>query len=268
VSAAAKGLKFYEASHRYKLDGRWVPGVTTLIKGGLPKELKYWAARYVAEWVADNPGMTDLMAEKGGRDPLVGFLKELPFQFSKEAAVKGTDVHRLAEQLVHGHEVQVPEHLQGYVQSCVAFLDEWGVEPLMTERPIAHRAHWWAGTPDLFARVRDSRRLLFDYKTSGSGIWPEAAFQESAYRHGEFYLAEDGTEVPVPEVDFCAAVWLRQDGYDVIPLKADAEVYKEFRHIAFVAEAAKRAKGNKTTQGYVGFPMETPSNPSIEGSAA
>ena len=55
------GLVFYPKSHRYKLDGAWVPGVTTLIGKGLPKPaLPYWAARTVAEWVADNPdGKTD-----------------------------------------------------------------------------------------------------------------------------------------------------------------------------------------------------------------
>ena len=48
-------LRYFERSHRYKLDGDWVPGVTTLIGDGLPKKaLIYWSARTVAEWVADN----------------------------------------------------------------------------------------------------------------------------------------------------------------------------------------------------------------------
>lgn len=253
------GLKFYPASHRYKLDGAWVPGVTTLINGGLPKDaLKYWSARTVAEWVADHPDLADQMRAMGGRSPMVNFLKEIPFQKRDTAAVRGTDVHSLAEKLVHGEEVEVPEHLAGYVDSAVAFLDEWKPTPLIVERPVAHRAHWWAGTPDLFASLPDGRVILYDYKTSDSGIWPETAFQLSAYSHAEFFQAVDGTEHPIPPVDFCAAVWLRPDGYDVIPLKADDEVYKEFRHIAFVADAAKRAKGNKTTPGYVGEPLPRP----------
>ena len=31
MSAPTRGLKFYPSSHRYKLDGEWVPGVTTII---------------------------------------------------------------------------------------------------------------------------------------------------------------------------------------------------------------------------------------------
>jgi len=72
-------LQFYEKSHRYKLDGRWIPGVTTLISGGLPNDaLKYWAAKYVAEWVADHPEFTEEVNRLGGRSPTVAFLKELP----------------------------------------------------------------------------------------------------------------------------------------------------------------------------------------------
>lgn len=258
MTGPTKGLVFYEKSHRYKLDGAWVPGVTTLIGGGLPKDaLKYWAAKSVAEYVADNEsGVEQLRAM--GRGPMVQALKEVPFQKRDEAAVRGTDVHALAEQLVAGGEVEVPEHLAGYVDACVAFLDEWRPVPLVIERPLAHRAHWWAGKPDMFAGLPDGRIVLFDWKTSGSGIWPEAAFQLAAYSHAEFYLDEDGTEHPIPKADLCAAIWLRPDGYDVVPLKADDEVYKEFRHIAYVSAAAKRSKGSRTELGYVGQPLNPP----------
>lgn len=254
-----KGLVFYEKSHRYKLDGQWVPGVTTLIKQGLPNEaLKYWSARTVAEWVADNPGMTDHMWRLGGRGPMVAFLKEVPWQRRDDAAVRGTDVHALAERLVHGDEVPVPDHLAAYVRSCVAFLDDWQPKPLVVERPLAHRAHWWAGKPDLFASLPDGRVILWDYKTSASGIWPETAFQLSAYSHAEFYLAEDGTEQPIPRVDLCAAVHLTPEGYEVVPVKADDDVYAEFLAIHKVADAAKRAKGTKKAQGYVLDPLPAP----------
>ena len=59
------GLKFYEASHRYKLDGQWVPGVTTILgvldKPAIPK----WAASQVAEYVADNPDAVEHLRDMG-----------------------------------------------------------------------------------------------------------------------------------------------------------------------------------------------------------
>lgn len=251
-------LTFYEKSHRYKLDGKWVPGVTTLIKGGLPAPaLMYWSARSVAEYVADDEAGVEAL-RRMGRGPMVHALKEIPWQKRDTAAIRGTDIHNLAERLVHGDEVEVPEHLQPYVDSAVAFMDEWKPVPLIVERPLAHRAHWWAGKPDIFASLPDGRVILFDYKTGASGIWPETAFQLAAYSHAEFHLAEDGTEQPIPTVDLCAAVWLRPDGYDVIPVKADDATYSEFRHIAYVAEAAKRAKGDRDTPGYVGSPLTPP----------
>jgi len=251
-------LQFYEKSHRYKIDGRWAPGVTTLIKGGLPAPaLMYWSARSVAEYVADNEAGVEQLRQMG-RGPMVQALKEVPWQKRDTAALRGTDVHNLAEQLIAGREVDVPEHLAGYVDACVRFMDEWRPRPLIVERPLAHRAHWWAGKPDLFAELPDGRVILWDYKTGNSGIWPETAFQLAAYGHAEFYLDEDGAEKPIPHVDLCAAVWLQPGEYQVIPVKADDQTYKEFRHIKFVAEAAGRAKGDKTTPGYVGLPLDAP----------
>lgn len=251
-------LVFYESSHRYRLDGRWVSGVTTLIKNGLPNSaLMYWSARSVAEWVADNPDDVDAL-RRMGRGPMVNALKEVPWEKRDVAGVKGTEVHALAEQLVHGHEVDVPEHLAGYVESCVDFLDTWRPAPVIVERPLAHRAHWWAGRPDLFATLPDGRVILWDYKT-GKAIYSDAAFQLAAYANAEFYVDDDGAEQPVPKVDLAAAVWLRQDGYDVVPVDGDLDqIYKEFRHITCVAAAAKRAKGSKTEPGYIGLPLDPP----------
>ena len=49
-------LKFAAKSHRYWCDGKPIQGVTTLLKGGLPKDaLMYWSAKMVAEYVADRP---------------------------------------------------------------------------------------------------------------------------------------------------------------------------------------------------------------------
>lgn len=251
-------LVFYEKSHRYKLDGQWCPGVTTLIKGGLPKDaLMYWSARTVAEYVADNPEDVEAL-RRMGRGSMVQALKETPWQKRDTAAVRGTEVHALAERLVAGEEVPIPPHLDGYVQSCVAFLDEWEPKTLLAERPVGHRAHWWAGKFDYLGQIPDGRVPMIDWKTTASGIWPETAFQLSAYSHAEFYVDEGGHEHPLPEITDTWAVHLRTDGYDVIPVKGDDETYKEFRHIAFVAQAAKRAKGDKYTPGYVGQPLDPP----------
>lgn len=256
-------LKFSPGAHRYWLDKKPIPGVTTLIKQGFPNTaLMYWSARSVAEFVADNKAHMREVYEWMDRAQLVAMLKETPWSQRDKAAVKGTEVHDLAEKLIAGERVEIPDHLEGYVQACVDFLDTWRVRELIVECSVAHRAHWWAGRPDLIGQLPDGRTALFDWK-SGSGIYPETAYQLAAYSHAEFWTPDGELEEPLPPIDFCAAVHLRPDGYDVIPVKADDDVYAEFLSIKAVADAAKRAKGNKTTPGYVGDPMPAPSLESV-----
>ncbi len=244
-------LKFAEKTHRYWLDGKPIPGVTTLIKGGLPAPaLVYWSARTVAEYVADHDAEVEQLRGMG-RGPMVAALKEVPWTQRDRAGIRGTEVHALAERLVAGEQVDVPDHLAGHVESCVRFLDTWQPEPLVVEKPVAHRAHWWAGRLDLIARMPDGRTALLDWKTA-TGIYPETAFQLAAYSHAEFYAPDPDSETPLPSIDWCAAVHLRDDGYDVVPVRADDHVYKQYRHIAYVAQAAKSARE------HVGQPLPLP----------
>jgi hypothetical protein len=265
VTAPEKGLRFYPASHRYRLDGKWVDGVTTLIKGGMPAPaLMYWSARSVAEYVAGNREQVERLYQMG-HAPMVAALKEVPWQARDEAAVKGTDVHTLAEQIVGGEEVDVPEHLVSHVEACVAFLDEWQIKPLLVEESVGSRLQGYAGTLDLVAESCNAPLAIYDYKTGRSGIFPEAAFQENAYAFAEFY-GTGGDEHPLPNIQAAFGVHIRADGWDVYPLEFGMGVFEEFLAIAEVARIAKRAKGNRGRLGYVKPVWEA--NEYISGGAA
>ena len=59
-------LRFTPGNHRYTLDGRWVPSVTGITGGGLPKPaLLQWHADVVADFVADNPSIVAELRETG-----------------------------------------------------------------------------------------------------------------------------------------------------------------------------------------------------------
>jgi hypothetical protein len=235
------GLVFYEKSHRYKLDGAWVPGVTTLIGKGLPKPaLQYWSARTVAEWVADNTPLTDTLAEMGGRGPAVAFLKGLPWEKRDVAAIRGTDVHDLAEKLVHGEEVDVPEHLAAHVAGYVEWLDRFNPRPLWTERPVASRKWQYAGKFDLIAELLGQTWLL-DVKTS-RGVYGSTALQLAAYAHCEFLNDRDGNEVPLPSIERYGVLHVTEEGTRLIPVRAGAEdeAWKDYLHVAWVGRAEKR----------------------------
>lgn len=235
--------------HSYRLDGKPVPGVTTLLNKGIPKPaLVPWAAKVVAEWIADNPGLTDQMAAMGGRQPLIDFLKAIPNQKRNEAAVRGTDVHGLAERLVHGEEVEVPEHLSPYVEGYVEWLDTENPRPLWTERPIASRQWWYAGTFDLIATWRGETWLL-DVKTS-SWVYGENALQLAAYAGAEFLLDAEDNEVPMPAIDRLGVIHVRPDGTQVFPVFNAEAAWKDFLHAAWVGRAEDRIKN------YIGKPIE------------
>ena len=241
-------LKFSPSGHRYWLDGKPVPGVTTLIGKGLPKPaLPYWAAKCVAEYVADQPDAVDQLRMMG-RAPMVAALKEVPWQARDEAAIRGTDVHALAERLVHGLEVEVPEHLLNHVEGYARFLDRWQVEPVLTEHAVASRKWWYAGTFDLIADVCAlGKRLLVDLKTS-KGVYGETALQTAAYASAEFYTTDGSDELPVPEVDGIAVVHVTTDGSALYDLGDITEAFRIFTHVSWVAQQTDRIKQFVTAQ--------------------
>jgi hypothetical protein len=254
------------SGHRYTVDGKKADGVTTLIKNGRPNPaLIGWAAREVAEYVADNLETVNTLAA-AGREPLIAALKAIPNAVRNKAALRGTALHTFAEKLVDNETVEYPDEIAGHVESYVAFLDEWQVQPVLVETVVASRKWGIAGTTDLVADVvtfgditphlapwltetipaGTRMRIIFDPKTSRSGVWPDAAYQLAAYRYCEVYVDADGAEQPMDAlgIELGAVVHVRADGYDVHPMDAGPETFKTFTHLATVARrcADDRAK--------------------------
>ena len=245
-----KGLTFYEASHRYKLDGEWVPGVTTIL-GVLNKPaLTKWAASSVAEYVADHPEAIDHL-RAAGRAPMVGMLKEVPWQKRDDAALRGTTFHDLAERIANGEEVDVPEAQIPLVESALAFMEDYDIEPVLVEAVVGSREHRYAGKVDLIAND-----AIWDWK-SGKRIYASTAFQLAGYAFAEFH-GEGGNEQPVPPVKAAYGVHIREDGYTVYPLEFGPQVFAEFVTIRNAYDINKRAEGNWKIpgSGYVGVPHE------------
>ncbi|YCK35138.1 hypothetical protein ACNF49_13940 [Actinomadura sp. ATCC 39365] len=227
--------------------GERVPGVTTIKGNGLPKPaLLNWAGDATAEYVLDNwdelatlPLSERFKKIKGGR-----------YEKRDAAANRGTQVHKLAERLIAGEKVTIPDGLAGYVQSCVQFLDDFQVRAVHVEAVVYSETHRHVGTTDLIADVllpdmpeydhipRDGGgycRGLFDWKTSRSGIFGEEALQLAPYRHSEYLILPDGEVIDMPPVDFCAGIHLRPDGYSFVPLACDKDVYRDFLYVKEVA---------------------------------
>lgn len=245
-------------THHYELDGKRIDGVTTLLGQGVPKPaLTYWSAREVATYAAQNVEQIADMLERGGERPTIDYLKGVPWQKRDDAAVRGTEVHALAEELVHGGEVDVPEHLHGYVDGYARWLDESGVTPILTEYVVASREHLYAGTADLLLMDAAGVKRIGDIKT-GKGVYGEVCLQLAAYRFAEFYMSParidlsvlaDGerigfaTEQAMPETDDTGWVLHVQDGRtEAHPVPVDRQQFAAFLAAAKVARWAKASK--------------------------
>lgn len=222
--------------HWYRLDGQKVDGVTTVLSNGIPKPaLKAWGERMVATFAVNNLATLNDLVAQGEPAAAIDLAKGAPFRDTDKAARRGTEVHGLAERIIRGEEVEVPDELTGHVDSYLDFLDDFGVRARLVEVVLGNRTHQWMGTLDLVADLNDGLCWLIDIKTTRSGIFPETALQLSAYRNAEFYLDDDGNEQPMPKVDRVAGLWVRADGYDLVPVDAGPNTYRVFRHAQQVA---------------------------------
>lgn len=246
------------------LTGTRVPGVTTIVNKGLPKEaLINWAVNSTIDYALDN--WDSLSA-----DPISVRIKRLQqarWEATNEAARKGTQVHRLGERLVEGHEVRVPEGLEGYVEAYVRFLDDFDVQPVLVERTVVHHQHRYCGTFDLAAYLIDEedsetdlelvrRNLwLLDLKTGKkSGIFGDVALQLAPYRYADAYLDDAGDEQPMPEFDRTGVVHIMPNGYDLVPVTAEE---LQFRHFLYVQQTGGFLEGSRDLVGEPIIPPRT-----------
>jgi len=229
------------------VDGQKVDGVTTILGRGLPKTALYnWAGREAAREAVDH-------WEELTRLPVMERYERIanaPNASRDAAGVRGTRVHKIAERLVAGERVDVPEDIRGHVDACVSFIDAWGVQPVLTEFPVFSRKHKFAGSPDLLAWVHgQDLPVLIDWKTNRKGPYGDVAFQLAAYAGADFYLVPDAAggwaEKPVPEIGPHWAVWLRGDGYGVYPMESSERVFRQFLFIQQVATAAWESRDYK-----------------------
>lgn len=231
-------MAFGKPTHYYvDANDKRIPGVTTILNEGLPKPaLINWAANATAEAAVNR---WDELSDMGVADRLK-VLKKARYEDRDAAAKRGTEVHALAEKLLLGQEVQVPDELRGHVEAYVQFLDDWNPTPVLTEVTVISYRHGYAGTLDMVMDA-DNRRILADIKTTRSGIYGETALQLAAYRYADNYInPETGGEEAMPAVDDTWAIWVRGDGYSVIPLDTSESVFDDFRRVAAVARATKR----------------------------
>ncbi len=148
----------------YEIDGRRYPRVTTILG------------------IISKPGLWQWRLTVGATEA---------DRISREAAERGTAVHRLCEDLDAHRLAFCPDDLEPFVTAYRGWRDRHVAEVVASERVVVHARHRYAGQLDRVYRLTDGTLALADLKTSKSrdGTWP---LQLAAYASA---LAEMGEPV-------------------------------------------------------------------------
>lgn len=254
-------LKFNEKAHRYWLDGLPVKGATTLMNGGIPKpQLVPWAARKVAEYAEANPREVERLRN----DPDKDFVKELtkaPNEVRDRAALRGTEIHDLGQRYLDGEDIgeEMGIH-EPEVMGLVDFIEDMKLEPLIVEKSLANRKHWYSGRVDFIGTspyLHDGRPVLVDWKTSNR-VYGDTALQCAAYARAEFWVMDDDpdTEYPMPDISATYVAHITAIGVRLHPLATSRKQID--RHFQDFLAAAYTAKQTEARKKYLGEPVWTP----------
>jgi len=215
----------------YTIAGRQLPSVTTVLEIIAKPALGPWYAKEERRYF--ETAMLDVLSRAGARDPeyvlaavadAVTGVKAADREKQKARTI-GTAIHagiewqlrtRLGEDA--GEEPRLPDAAAWAVESWKDWAAEVALEPLAIERTVACLHCGYAGTLDLYARVRGVLTVL-DWK-SGKAIYPEAFLQNVAYRHAGARLglpAEQGLIVRLPKL-------LDDPAWEVMPVPEELRI--------------------------------------------
>lgn len=242
----------YGSGHGYQLDGRKVPGVTTVIGVMDKPALVNWAAEQSAGYAVEHWARLSEM-------PIMERAKEISgarFATNKRATVRGHRIHELGEQLLLTGESDAPDEFRGPVEAYARFLNTWMIEPITTEAPVGHTEYQYAGTLDVIAKSPLLGTILLDIKT-GKGVWPEVALQLAAYRYADLLLTPrevvgprggkrtEYDERPMIEVDDCYVAHVLADDVELVPVRAGRAEFETFLYLREVFDWKRIATDRK-----------------------
>lgn len=242
--------------HSYTWNGQKIPGVTT-VKGLLDKPgLVKWASNMAAETVVDEWEHLVSLPPTARAD----YVKKSADRRRDTAAVRGTRVHRVVEQMILGHEVPegTPANVRRMAEHVANLYDEWDMKPLLVESPVAHSEWLYAGTLDSVVTCDRLGTVLLDTKTRDDGRSPydDTSLQLAPYRFADTRLVEVPQtgprggkkpslweERPMVHVDRCAVISVTHDGAQLYPMRADESVFEVFLHLLEIYETWQKRTG-------------------------
>lgn len=168
-------LQFSEAAHRYKVNGQYVEGVTTLLSKVISKDgLVPWAANLVTKYIQENCGVIEDLPE-----PIYS-VSETTLQEARVAHLrkktKGADVGSIVHKFIEGcvnsrlnqtPKPKMPEDKQAYkaAEAWLKWVADSDIKFIKSEVVVYSKQHNYCGTADIIFEL-NGKRYLGDWKTS------------------------------------------------------------------------------------------------------
>lgn len=207
----------------YTYRDKHYPSVTSILKFGLPKPaLINWAAKVTAETAMDNlDKLADMPFAKG-----VTMLSKAHERVRNTRASEGTSIHNRAEAYAKGTPLRpVSAKVAPYIEQFDLFVRDFRPTFLSSEVTVYSDKYGYAGTQDSRILI-DGREYALDYKT-GKRVYPDVALQLVAYDRAD-YAVVDGVETPIVPAKRGLVLNLHPDGYQLVPVRLDDEVFDAF----------------------------------------
>lgn len=236
--------------YKYTETGEQAPGVSAVIDVILKPAIEKWKLNNASVYAISHLGLLTQVATED-QEAAVSLVKGAVWKDANKKADRGTEVHKLCEltmsAILAGKKprfLATPDDMK-YLRNLARWIREFDVRPVATELAVWSKQYLYAGRLDLLCWLNIAGEwvlCIVDFKTGASGIWPDAAIQQTAYRNADHHIDQHGimrdgwpattfpgTFKPVdggPTRAF--ALWLRPEGKALIPLDTGPMTWQEF----------------------------------------
>jgi hypothetical protein len=242
------GYRYYKHPNLKNISA---PSVTSIIDMLPAPFLRQWNSKVTANAAVDNIEYVNGLILANKKEKAKAWLKAAPERELHTAADVGDRVHKALEDRISDPSTPYDEDIQPFIEHFDTFCAEYEPEWLHVEKSVFSVTHMYAGSFDAIAKIR-GKVTLIDFKTTRSGISAKVALQLAAYARADV-MFEEGVEVPMPQVEQAAALWLRPDKWGLFPLRIDEDIFETFlalrRTFEWEARQSKTAMLAPKTQG-------------------
>lgn len=191
INEPKERFTFDKEEHVYRLDGKPMHGITSVLKVINKPALIQWSANEAVSYIENNFPTVEQIMNGFKLSDLFKEAKVAHRKKKEDAGLAGTDVHAEIEAYINycmeqsGFALPLKASIKEEVAPQTLQFVNWAVSKnvkfLASEIRLYSEKLWVAGTADFICEI-DGKLYVGDVKTS-SAVYPEYFIQTSAYAH-------------------------------------------------------------------------------------